>query len=514
MKLVTAKQMQAIDSEAIEGIGIPGLELMEKAGEGTAEYAKALLGGHVRAKRVMIFCGKGNNGGDGSVIGRYLHTWGASVELYLFGTTGDIKGDALTNYKQVAELNLPVVELLSEESIPDMAGKDMLIDAIFGTGIEGDIRGIIASCIERMNSSGVPILAVDAPSGLNCDTGEISSPCVNAAATATMALPKIGQFLYPGRGHVGKLIIVDIGVPQDLIEQADVSTFLIDEEYVRATLPRRELTAHKGACGKLFILAGSRGYTGAACMAAESSIRSGVGLCFLGIPSSLNEICEIKLTEVMTRPLPELKKRKCLALRGKGEIRKHLRTATASIIGPGLGLHHETKELIRRIVSEIELPTLIDADGLNAFEGAADDFSNCKAPLVITPHPGELSRLLSIDTDDIVSDRMSFARTAADRFKCVVLLKGAPTFVSEPSGRVYVNPTGNAGMATGGTGDVLSGIIGALLAQGLAPLEAACCGAYIHGLAADIAEEVTGQMAMIPTDIISQLPEALKNLGF
>jgi hydroxyethylthiazole kinase-like uncharacterized protein yjeF len=514
MKLVTAKQMQTIDSEVIEGRGIPGLELMEKAGQGTAEYAKALLGGDVNGKRVMIFCGKGNNGGDGFVIGRYLRAWGAAVELYLFGKAGDLKGDALANYERAAGSNLPVVELLSEEPIPDMSGRDLLVDAIFGTGFKGDIRGIIAPCIERMNSSGIPILAVDAPSGLNCDTGEISSPCVNAAATSTMALPKIGQFLYPGRGHVGKLKIVDIGVPQDIVERAVVSTYLIDEEFVRVTLPRREPTAHKGACGKLFILAGSRGYTGAACMAAESSIRSGVGLCFLGIPSSLNEICEIKLTEVMTRPLPELKKGQCLALRGKGEIRKHLKTATASIIGPGLGLHHETKELIRRIVSEIELPTLIDADGLNAFEGTPDGLLNCKAPLVITPHPGELSRLLSIDTEDIVRDRMSYARTAADRFKCVVLLKGAPTFVSEPSGEIYVNPTGNAGMATGGSGDVLSGIIGALLAQGLAPVDAACCGAYIHGLAADIAAGITGQMAMIPTDIITQLPEAFKTLGF
>jgi len=506
--------MQGIDSKAIEGRGIPGIELMEKAGEGTAAYARSLLGGEARGQRVMIFCGKGNNGGDGFVVGRHLHSWGASVELYLFGSTEDLKGDALANYKRASGLNLPVVELISEDLIPNMAGRDLLIDAVFGTGFKGDIQGIIAHSIDRMNSSGIPILSVDAPSGLNCDTGEVSDPCVIASATATMALPKIGQFLPPGRSYVGKLKIVDIGIPKDIVEQADVTTFLIDEEYVRSTLPRRAPTAHKGACGKLFILAGSRGYTGAACMAAESAIRAGVGLCFLGIPSGLNEICEIKLTEVMTRPLPEVKNRQCLALRGRGEIRQHLKEATASIIGPGLGLHHETRELIRRIVSELELPTVIDADGLNAFEGAADDLSNCRAPLVITPHPGELSRLLSVSTAEIVPDRIDYVREAADWFGCVVLLKGAPTFISEPSGSVYVNPTGNAGMATGGTGDVLSGIIGALLAQGLAPSDAACCGAHIHGLAADMAEQVTGQMAMIPTDIIAQLPAAFKTLGF
>jgi NAD(P)H-hydrate epimerase len=249
-------------------------------------------------------------------------------------------------------------------------------------------------------------------------------------------------------------------------------------------------------------------------MAAESAIRSGVGLCFLGIPSGLNQICEVKLTEVMTVPLPEVKKRQCLALRGKGEIRRHLEAATSSIIGPGLGLHHETKELVRRLVSEMELPTLIDADGLNAFKGVADQLPKSRAPLVLSPHPGELSRLMSLDTDVIVADRVGYAVEAADRFDCVVLLKGAPTFISDPSGVVYLNPTGNAGMASGGAGDVLSGIVGAMLAQGLAPADAACCGAYIHGLAADIALETTGQIAMIPTDIIFELPTAFGYLGF
>ena len=313
---------------------------------------------------------------------------------------------------------------------------------------------------------------------------------------------------------MGRLKVIDIGIPDDVVENAGISIHLIDRQYVKAHLPRRTPTAHKGACGKLFILAGSRGYTGAACMAAESAVRSGVGLCFLGIPAGLNQVCEIKLTEVMTKPLPEVKKRQCLALRGTGEIRQHLKSATASIIGPGLGLHHETKELIRRLVTDLDLPTVIDADGLNAFEGTADDLAKCTAPLVITPHPGELSRLLQIDTGVIVKDRMNYALIAAQKLNCVVLLKGAPTFVSEPSGNIYVNPTGNAGMATGGSGDVLSGIIGALLAQKLSPLEAACCGAYIHGLAGDLATQQTGPTAMIPTDMISYLPATYKSLGF
>jgi NAD(P)H-hydrate epimerase len=490
---------------------------MEKAGLGTAQAAEEILGWDATNKRVMIFCGKGNNGGDGFVVGRYLHTWGSSVIHYLFGKADDLKGDAKANYDRVIELNLPVVEILDEDAIPFLADQDLLIDAIFGTGFKGDIRGVIAPCIERMNSSDVPILAVDAPSGLNCDTGEVSNVCVMATITATMALPKIGQFVYPGKENVGLLKIVDIGIPDDIIddiiESANVSTYLIDERFVEDKLPERSPTAHKGSCGKLFVLAGSRGYTGAACMAAESAIRSGVGLCFLGIPSGLNDICEMKLTEVMTKPLPEVKKRQCLALRGIGEVRKEMKEVSASIIGPGLGRHHETKELVRRIVRDIELPTIIDADGLNAFEDASDLLRECKAPLVLTPHPGELSRLLSVPTEEIVGDRLDFAGTAAEGLRCVVLLKGAPTFVGLPSGDVYVNPTGNAGMATGGTGDVLSGVIGSFLAQGLSPADAARCGAYIHGLAGDAAEDAVGQTAMIPTDIIAHLPAAFQAFG-
>jgi len=507
MKLVTAKQMQAIDAEAIQNRGIPGIELMENAGRGIAELARTILDDDVTVTDIALFCGKGNNGGDGFVIGRYLHEWGANVHFYLLGNIGDLKGDAAVNCRRAVELNLPVTELTSEDDLPDLIGTGFLIDAIFGTGFEGEIRGLAAPCIKLMNASGAPILAVDAPSGLNCDTGEVSGVCVRAFATATLALPKIGQFLYPGRSYVGTLEVIPIGIPDDAVEQAAIKTNLIDQESVNRLLPVRLPTAHKGTCGKLLILAGSRGYTGAACLAAESSIRSGVGLCYLGVPQGLNPIFEIKLTEVITRPLPDVAKKQCLALRAMGEIRQNLKNVDAAVIGPGLGTHHETRELVRRLIPDLRIPTILDADGLNAFEDHSEELSKCGVPLVITPHPGELSRLIDVEVPLIAQDRMTYALKAAQRFGCVVLLKGAPTFVADPLGEIYVNPTGNSGMATGGTGDILSGIIGALLAQGISALDAACIGAYIHGHAADIAVSDVGPTALIPSDIMAYLSE-------
>jgi NAD(P)H-hydrate epimerase len=514
MKLVTAKQMQAIDAEAIGNRGIPGLTLMENAGRGIAEHIRSLLIGDVTNKRFAIVCGKGNNGGDGFVIGRYVHSWGAHVEFFLLGRVADLEGDAATNCKRAADINLPIVEVSSEANLPDLSTYDMIVDAIFGTGFRGAVSGIASTCISRMNASGKTIVAVDSPSGLDSDSGLVSGECVRATHTATLALPKLGQFIYPGREYVGRLVVIDIGIPTEVIESASVSTYLITEQYVRDHLPRRFPTANKGSCGKLYVLAGSRGYTGAASMAAESALRSGVGLCYLGVPETLNPIFEIKLTEAITRPLPEVGKKQCLALRGLGEIRKHLKDIDAAIIGPGLGTHHETKELVRRLISSLEMPSVIDADGLNAFQGASEEIAKSRAPLVLTPHPGELSRLIDHNTAEIAADRLGFAKTSSARFGCVVLLKGAPTFVADPSGRIFVNPTGNSGMATGGSGDVLSGIIGALLAQKLPPLDAACCGAYIHGLAGDLAADEHGQTAMLPTDMIANLPAVYCSLGF
>jgi hydroxyethylthiazole kinase-like uncharacterized protein yjeF len=510
MKIVTAEQMQAIDKIAIEERGIPGLELMENAGLGIAEYLREMTDGDLSDKNVVILCGKGNNGGDGFVIGRYFSEWGAEVKFYLLGKKDEVKGDAKVNLDRAIQIGLPIEEVSAADELEIDDSVDLIVDAIFGTGFLGDIRSPLAEVIEYVNSLGIPIAAVDCPSGLNSSTGELSKSSIIANFTATLALPKYGQLIYPGKVNMGDLRVVDIGIPDDIVEAQNLKINLIDNQYIFDNLPLHPPDGHKGDLGKLFIMAGSKGFTGAACMTANTATRAGIGLCYLGLPASLNDICEVKLTETMTRTLPEVKSKRCFALRGLGEFKQYFQWADACALGPGIGTHHETKELIKRLMSRINIPTVIDADGLNCFEGNTQALIEADFPCVLTPHPGELSRLIGVSAKEIAADRLKYAREAASALKKIVLLKGAPTFIAEPGEQVYLNPTGNVGMAKGGSGDVLTGLIGALLAQGLPPLEAACCGAFLHGLAGDMVRHEIGSLGMLPTDMIDILPLVLK----
>jgi hydroxyethylthiazole kinase-like uncharacterized protein yjeF len=518
MKLVTSSQMRNIDKKTIEGVGIPGLELMERAGKGVAEVAKEMLA-EVKNKKVAIFCGRGNNGGDGFVVGRYLSQWGADVKFFLSIKKEELKGDAKTNLEKALSLSLPVVEVLNEKEIPPHIEAHLIVDALFGTGFDGEIAGYIKEIVERINSSGIPVLSVDIPSGLHADTGEFTGVCVKANRTVTMALPKIGHFFFPGKDVSGKVSVVDIGVPPHVIEEENIILNLITEDEVKRMIPKRPGDAYKGTCGRVVLIAGSTGLTGAASLASLSSLRAGAGMAILGIPKTLNPIFEIKLTEVMTKPLPDVKKKGALALRGLGEIRELLKWGDCCAIGPGLGLHFETIELVRRLVSKLKMPAVIDADGLNAIAKDASILKECKAPLILTPHIGELSRLNRVPTSEIAKDRIRHASYFAKEYNCILVFKGAPTIISEPSGQTYVNPTGNAGMATAGSGDVLTGIIVGLLAQTLMlkkgedvkkiMLDSTCAGVFIHGLTGDLAKEERGEMGMIAGDMMKKIPEAL-----
>jgi hydroxyethylthiazole kinase-like uncharacterized protein yjeF len=527
MKLVISSQMRNIDKKTIEGVGIPGLELMEKAGKGVAEVAKEMLG-EVKYKKVAIFCGRGNNGGDGFVVGRYLSQWGADVRVFLTAKKDELKGDAKTNLERALDLSLPVGEILNEEEIPPRIEAHLIVDALFGTGFDGEITGYVKDIVEKINSSGIPVLSVDIPSGLHADTGEFTGACVKANRTVTMALPKIGHFFFPGKEMSGKVSVVDIGVPPHVIEEENINLNLITEEEVRQMIPKRPGDAYKGTCGRVILIAGSTGLTGAATLASLSSLRAGAGMAILGIPQTLNPILEIKLTEVMTKPLPDVRKKGVLALRGLGEIRELLKWGDCCAIGPGLGQHFETIELVRRLVNKLKIPAVIDADGLNAIAKDASILKECKAPLILTPHIGELSRLNKVPTSEIAKDRIRYASDFAKEFNCVLVFKGAPTIISEPGGmnhtvhtggQTYVNPTGNAGMATAGSGDVLTGIIVGLLAQILMLrrgedikkiiLDSACAGVFIHGLTGDLAKEEKGEMGMIAGDMMEKIPEAL-----
>lgn len=522
MKLVTSRQMKNIDSRSIKEFNTPSLELMERAGLGSAELCKKLLG-DAKGKKVFIFCGKGNNGGDGFVVGRYLAKWKFKTQLYLLGKKEELTGDPLTNLNRAVKLKLPIKQVTKSEDLPESFNCHLVVDAIFGTGFKGEVTGLEKEAIERINRSKMPVVAVDIPSGLNADNGEFDPICVRATATATMGLPKIGQFFFPGKEFCGPVTVVDIGLSPRAIGEEKVGLNLITEEQVRGYLPTRPGHIHKGDCGKVFMLAGSVGLTGAACLASMSALRSGAGLVVLGVPESLNIIFETKLTEVMTKPLPDVGQRGNLALRGLGEIKPHLEWADCFALGPGLGQHFQTFELVRRLITtRINKPVVLDADGLNAFAKQPELLKDLPFPVIMTPHPGELSRLVNLSVAEIEKNRIEIACQTAKDFNLVLVLKGAPTLVAEPQGEVYVNPTGNSGMATAGSGDVLTGIITGLLTQKLGlqkdrpvselVLESALAGVYLHGLAGDLAKLEKTSYSMIAGDIQDKIPDALAQL--
>lgn len=514
--------MKNIDSRTIGEYNIPSLDLMERAGLSTAELCRKVLG-DPRGKKVFIFCGTGNNGGDGLVAGRYLAKWKYRVQFFLLGKKGELKGDPLTNLNRTLKLKLPVKIVAQSEDLPEQFNCHLIVDAIFGTGFKGEVTGLERETIERINRSQVPVAAVDIPSGLNADTGSFNPICVKATATSTMGLPKTGQFFFPGKEFCGEVSVVDIGLSPRAIQEEKVNLNLITEQEVKAYLPVRPGHIHKGDCGKVFILAGSTGLTGAAGLASLSALKSGAGLVVLGVPASLNSILETKLTEVITKPLPDVGKRGNLAVRGLGEIKSYLEWADSLGIGPGLGGHFQTFELVRRLITaRINKPVVLDADGLNAFAKQPELLKELPFPLIITPHPGELSRLINQSLAEIQKNRVQIARRTATDFNLVLALKGSPTLVAEPQGEVYVNPTGNSGMATAGSGDVLTGIITGLLAQKLGlekdrpiseiVLESALAGVYLHGLAGDLAKAEKTSYSMIAGDIQDKIPAAFARL--
>ncbi len=511
MKLCTPKQMQNIDRRAIEGMKIPGLELMEAAGSRVVDAIIEQYG-DITGQVITIVCGKGNNGGDGFVAARYLHEKGAKIEIFLTGRADIVEGDAGTNLKRAEKMGLYVKEIDDIDDFSIDSHSNIIIDAIFGTGFSGDIKTPYDKIILRINDHPASVVAIDAPSGLDGATGAVAEPCVRADLTVTFGLPKFGQAVYPGKEYCGLLLVADIGFPDEAIDQEDIDRYLLMEDEAAAMLPRRAPDSHKGDFGKLFVLAGSEGYTGAAAMTAEAGLRSGTGLVILGCPSGLNDIFEQKLTEVMTRPLPQVRKRRCLALRGLGEVREMVKWADAVAVGPGIGIYHETRDLIFRLISKLDKPAVFDADALNILAKNMDYLKDHTAPLVISPHPGEMSRLTGKTIDQIEKNRIDIALEFADEFNLVCILKGAPSVIAAPSGQAWINPTGNEGMATAGSGDVLTGLIGGFLAQGMIDIDAAVLGCYVHGKAGDLASESLGSRGMIAGDILHMVPEALRRL--
>jgi NAD(P)H-hydrate epimerase len=506
--------MQNLDRRTIDECGIPGIVLMENAGRSATQVIASHFT-HLSSKRVAILCGRGNNGGDGFVIGRCLMARGTKVTVYLLSGKDKVKGDAKTNLEIFVRTEGKIHEIPDSKSFEtlkqEIVSHDLLVDAIFGTGLNSGVSGLYADVIDFMNESGRPIVAIDIPSGLDANTGKPLGTCITSTLTITFGLPKLGQMIYPGAAHVGRLEVIDIGIPHKLLEEEGIQNHLIDEEEIRKILDfARAPESHKGDYGHLLTIAGSAGKTGAAAMACDAAMRVGAGLVTLGIPEGLNPIMEAKLTETMTCPLPQTESLS-LSLDAFDPILSLAEGKSALILGPGISTNSETMALVQKVVQSLSLPMVIDADGITALAGNKEALQNAKAPVILTPHPGEMGRLLELSSKNVQDERIGVAKKCAADFRCEVVLKGARTIVSNSSGEVFINPTGNPGMASGGVGDVLTGMIGGFLCQGLSPTDAAIAGTYLHGLAGDRAVLRTGERSLVATDLMEQLPVLLKS---
>jgi len=527
MKLPTASEMRHLDQTAISDFGIPGIVLMENAGLGSVLMAERELGS-CRNTFAVIFVGPGNNGGDGLVIGRHLYQRGCNPVFFFLVNPDSLKGDAATNMQIIRNLRLPfhviddtkrvgtipvLCKQVESRGLPCYA----VIDAIFGTGLGREVTGHYADTIDMINNGGIvqnaPVISADIPSGMDADTGKIHGTCVRADYTATYGCAKPGHFL--GNSQLaGKLEIIDIGIPPEAVFRADITTELTTRKVFSAlTQPlHRVHDSHKGSHGHLLVIAGSTGKTGACLLTARGALRSGCGLVSLCVPEVLNPIFETALPEAMTIPLPNSKG--FPSILDHDTIVEALSDKKAVVLGPGIGQHPETAELVLRLYGDLSCPVVLDADALNIIAAHRQTLPTPAGPRVFTPHPGELARLLGKSTQNIQSDRFDAALLGIsilsnNNQEIALVLKGAGTLISTRQGSRYINTTGNPGMATGGMGDVLSGIIGGFICQGMPPMDAAVAGVYVHGAAADklSAERPIGYTA---SEVADAVPYILK----
>ena len=517
MKLADAKTIQAIDRKSLKDYGVKGLQLMENAGRGVADIIlRELQSCHKGRGRVAIIAGKGNNGGDGFVAARHLKNRGVNVTVLSFSRIDEIKGDAGVNAASWKRMGGDIFLISAGAALNDIESmfshSSIIVDAIFGTGLSSEIRGPYAEVIELVNGLDKKVIAVDIPSGVDASTGAILGTAIRADITATMAMPKIGLYTYPGRDYSGHIEVVDIGAPRSLLDDRSIRWNLTCGVDIKRTLRPRSANTHKGSYGHVLVLAGSPGKTGAALMTAMGAMRMGAGLATIGVPQGLLPSMEAKTIEAMTLGLPQTPQM-TLGLSSYDAVRKSMAGKSALVVGPGLGVSDDLAGLIRKIIKEADYPIVIDADGLNNMAGRMEVLRDTAARIVLTPHPGEMARLMDMTTAQVQSDRLNVAEALAGKTKATVVLKGAGTVIAAPGGVIHINPTGNPGLSTAGTGDVLSGMIGAFLAQGYDTLPAAVAAVYIHGAAGDEAARESGGMGMIATDLLPFIPKIVKSLS-
>lgn len=510
MKVATAEQMRYLDNVTIHERGVPSTLLMERAAGGILSACLEALGEPVN-KQAVVFCGPGNNGGDGVAVARLLHCRGVEVRAFLVGKWEKMTGDCREMERRLLECGCLLEDFDPEDPVQrDLTlGADLLVDAIFGIGLNSDIRGSAVTAIHWMNESKAPTVAADIPSGVETDTGRVLGCAVKAAKTVTFTLPKLGHLVGDGALHAGTLIVHSIGIPGDLVKGLNLSATAIDRELVKEWIPARPAGGHKGTFGKCYLLCGSTGYTGAPILASRAAVRSGTGLVFLGVPESIYTIAAVKSDEAMPSPLPAGEEG-ALSEEAVVPILEKMSGCDAALLGPGLGRSKGVTLTVERVLDTVQYPIVLDADGINAIAGHMDVlYKRRDAPTIVTPHDGEFARMGG-DLSD--GDRVSAARRFSMTFGCLLVLKGHRTIISLPDGEVFVNTNGNSGMAKGGSGDVLSGILVSLLAQGMHPVKAAVCAVWIHGRAGDLCAEELGERGMTPTDMIRALPKVFKEL--
>ncbi len=538
MRVVTAAEMRELDRRAIQEYCVPGVVLMENAAAAVvAAVDNACAGftcGGLKNKRVAIFCGAGNNGGDGYAAARQLKLRGAQPAVYMLSEADQLIGDALVHYTAMSKSGVDIRSFTDKISDVEFNGYDLVVDAMLGTGLRSAPRELYAKAIRIVNDLGrrIPVIAVDIPSGVDADTGAAPGEAVSATTTVTFAYPKMGMFLFPGAAKIGNLVVDNIGFDWNQIcyrTEDSARCDMIEPADFHALFAARPQNSNKGDFGHVGIIAGSRGMAGAPALVARSAQRVGAGLVTVFTPESTQPALAIKLDEQMTAPLPEVDG--CVSLAAFDRIAEFSVRAGAICIGPGLTTHGETVKLVQRLIAELKVPIVLDADGLNALaikpEIIDNRGSNTDAPLILTPHPGEAARLLGISISKVEADRVASVRKLAQKYSAIALLKGRYTLISDPEGHVSINTTGNPGMASGGMGDTLTGVVGGLLAQSTvreakrgdsgkslslqsAARLAACAGAYLHGAAGDMAATEHGEAGTTAGDVIRNLPAAIR----
>ena len=508
MKLVNVQEMKQLDQLATAEYAVPGILLMDNAAQAVADAVNDSLD-ELDGESVVVFCGGGNNGGDGFGAARWLQNYGARVRVFVVGKALDaVTGDAAAELAMLQKTDAKVEAIAGEDDwgVAELAAAkaDILVDALAGTGFHGEPEGDLLRACRLLNDSEKYIVAVDVPTGVNADNGAVSENAVRADKTVTMALLKTGLLLYPGREYCGDIELADIGMPAKMVEECASKKYRLTDDIVRELLPLRKAYAHKGDAGRAVICAGSPGFAGAAALSSYAAVKAGAGLVALYTPLSSRDVLAGKLTEVMVHGLLE-RMPGILGGGATGDVVKNANAADVLAIGPGLGTSESTQQVVRDILLQVQTPVVIDADALTALQGHTEILTQMQAAKVLTPHPGEMARLIGKEISEINADRINIAAQYAQEWNAVLVLKGAPTVIACPDGTVYVNSTGSSALATGGSGDVLTGIIAGLAAQEITLQEAAVCGVYLHGKAADISGIDIGLAA---GELAQLLPEA------